>query len=351
MKTVNKNIRTLLVVSFLFLSPVIYADDDSIDCTIKQPYSGEVFKEFYKRTVETAGIFCKEFMLSRINRDDPDNTRIRSLLEKYADDSKDALDKKELSKAAEYNDQFKDLKSEFAKFDFKDISLPEFIVESKITSSEIQGYFQPPDNQRFTINQVNECDVIAQGKSCVEIFEEFQSAFNPYRSAYNNVFDTKNTELLANLTRQWDKFLEVSKSQTFLEVMLTTYLNRSHFKKNYLVGPPSYQVIAIHPQLVYSHFKDAPDGDSDKMGLAVEWIGVNAWDWKIPVGISYTSTYIDSAQFKNTGGGVMLHFYNHYGIGWSDHGNEDIFYVTIDLLKLFEDKKTQYERYLSNYYN
>ena len=46
----------------------------------------------------------------------------------------------------------------------------------------------------------------------------------------------------------------------------------------------------------------------------------------------------------------MLHFDNHYAIGWADHGDEDSVYVTLDLLKLFEEKKQQYQAYLDQYF-
>ena len=354
MKKLITLLRVKVVFGVLFLltvSPFSYAADESVDCTIQHPYDGEVFKDFYDKTEQTAGIFCQELMKAKINREDPDNTRARSLLEKYADDAKQALDKKGLSDSAAYGDQFKLLKSEFAKFDFKSISLPDFVVENEFGTNNTQGFFQPPGGKPFTINQSNTCEVIAPGKSCVDIFEEFKAAFGPYRSAYDNVYDQKNAELLTDLSRQWDRFLEASKSQTFLEVMATTFVNRSHFKKNFLVGPPKYQVIALHPELIYAHIKGGSDGASDNMGLAIEWFGVNAWDWKVPFGISFASTYIDSASIKNKGNGIMLHFYNHYSLGWSKHGSENVYYVTIDLFKMYEDKRSQYQSYLDNYYN
>ena len=85
-------------------------------------------------------------------------------------------------------------------------------------------------------------------------------------------------------------------------------------------------------------------------GLAVEWLGINFWDWKVPFGISYTTTYVDRAGFDDKGKGIMIHINNHYAIGWAEHGDEDTVYVTIDLLKLFERKQQQYQSYLKKYY-
>ena len=52
-----------------------------------------------------------------------------------------------------------------------------------------------------------------------------------------------------------------SRHQTFIEVALTSLVHRNHFKKNHLVGPPSYQVIALHPRLIYSHLSEAARAD------------------------------------------------------------------------------------------
>ena len=202
---------------------------------------------------------------------------------------------------------------------------------------------------RFAINEVASCASVSAAASCRDVFEDFANAFNPYRSAYNNVYD--NTEALDKLGSEWDRFLELSKSQTALEVLLTTQFQRGHFKQNYLVGPPSFQIIALHPHLVYSYMDDAPDGNNQELGLALEWFGINFWDWKVPLGISFTTTYLDRADFDDTGKGVMVHIDNHYAIGWSEHGDEDAVYVTIDLLKMFQQKKQQYQAYMNQYFD
>ena len=334
----------------------IAADDEkvSIDCAIKEPYQGQLFSGVYESAKNAAKEFCKEIMQSSIDRALVDNVYIGSVLLKYAVDSEKALNDLGMDVSANYTEQFTQLKTTFGNFDFEDIKAPEFKVGSSFTGGA-QGYFEPleKDTDRFAIKEVAHCASISHGKSCKAIFSEFGSAFNPYRSPYNNIYD--NTKKLAELGRHWNNFLEVSKSQTSLEVFLTTWANEKHFKQDYLVGPPGYQVIALHPQLIYDSMNNAPDGSNQELGLAVEWIGINFWKNKIggidlPLGISLASAYVDRADAQDVGHGFMLHIYNHYSIGWARHDDNNSVYVSIDLLKMVEDKKSIYDQYMKSYF-
>ena len=165
------------------------------------------------------------------------------------------------------------------------------------------------------------------------------------RTPYDTLLGAGNKSSLETLTSAWEEFLEVSKSQTFLEVFLTTRLQRSHFRKDHLVGPPPYQIIALHPQVIYENLDKAADGSQMELGLALELIGINFWNWKIPFGASITSVYVDRAGVRNTGIGVMFHIDNKYSIGWADHGGDNGIFVTMDLLKVFQKNKALYDEY------
>jgi len=316
----------------------------SIDCTV-DAYNGELFVGLYNKTKVTAKALCNEFLLFRGANNVANNVTLRLAFIEFAQEAKDSLDSKGMNESADYKKQFDNLKATFSDFTFDDIKLPEFKTQNPFGDADFKGYFEPGGGDRFVINQVQHCDSVSAGMSCVDIFKDFKNAFNPYRSVYNNIYD--NRQLLSELGSRWDKFLDVSKSQTFLEVYLTTAINASHFKKDHLVGPPDYQIIALHPQLIYDSMDKAPDGSKQELGLAVEWLGINFWDWKIPLGLSAASVYVDRAGVDDVGHGVMLHVYNHYAIGWADHGGDDSVYITIDLLKLFEEKKDKYDTYLS----
>jgi hypothetical protein len=336
-----------LLLASLFLPIICIADDEkSIDCTVA-PYEGKLFNDLYESSAKTAKTFCNELIRSRIERNTVDNAYVGSILKSFATEAEELLDKKGLNTAANYKDQFNALKKTLNNFDFNGMKMPELRIQPAIGGTSTGLFTQLDDDQektaRFTISEVEHCAAVADGYTCRKIFQDFSYAFNPYRSAYNNIYN--NTGLLEAMGKRWDEFLEVSKSQTALEVWLTTAAQSKHFKKNYLVGPPDYQVIALHPQVIYDSMDKAPDGNNQEFGLAIEWLGVNFWDLKVPLGISIASTYVDRPDTNDTGLGVMLHIFNRYAIGWSKHDGDDSVYVTIDLLKLFEDKKSQYDKY------
>jgi hypothetical protein len=333
----------------LWIQPgAISAEEKSIDCTVT-PYNGSLFADLYKSSEDTAQALCSEIMWWKSGQIRAGSANIRPILKDFAEKAQNTLDEKNVINAGDYKSQFDALRGTFEKFDIIKARVPEFIVKTAMISG-VEGYFEPLEDEqtgRFQIEEVELCKTISPDSSCRSIFEDFASAFNPYRSVYDRVYD--NTDRLAELGREWDTFLEVSKSQTFLEVWLTTWFNRKHFKRNKLVGPPEFQVIALHPQLVYDRMSKAPDGSNQELGLAVEWIGINFWDLKVPLGISLASIHVDRPVEKEAGHGAMLHFYNKYGIGWARHGDKDSFYITIDLLKMLERKKETYDRYFRSY--
>ena len=89
----------------------------------------------------------------------------------------------------------------------------------------------------------------------------------------------------------------------------------------------------------------ASDGEQMKEALAVEWLGVNYWNWKIPFGISAVSTYADRASVKDISHGLMFHVNNKYSFGLTRNGDDNGIFFTLDLLKLFEDKQSNFTKY------
>jgi hypothetical protein len=242
---------------------------------------------------------------------------------------------------------FKEMQTQLANATLTSGKWPKF-VETFSPEGYYEGYFASGSvANRFTFPpDHDDCRRVDENKNCKELFSDFKVAFNAYRKTYDQFANQKNQQLLVQINSDWKRFLAVSKSQTALEVWLTTMWHGGHFKKDHLVGPPKSQVIALHPQLVYEYAEEAADGDNTEFGMAVEWLGLNFWDWKMPLGVSITSVYTDRADFDDIGTGVTLHIDNKYIVGWSRHGSEDGFYFSLDLLKLFEDKKQKYQRYI-----
>lgn len=353
MKPRFADIYTTLVL-FLLWQPAFATEttnsDISIECSATK-YQGKLFSEVYISAQAAAKVLCNKALQAKVNGVDIDNHSIGEALKELATTSEKAMNKLNMSQSASYGEQFIQLNSTFEVFNFNHAKLAEFKAENSLGGTR-EGYFEPLENEpeRFEINETSQCGQISPGNSCAQVFADFGKAFNSYRAPYNNIYN--NTEQLATLGKNWDEFLLVSKSQTVLEVFLTTQFNSSHFKKDHLVGPPSYQVIALHPQLVYDTMSKAPDGSHSEMGLAVEWMGINCWDCQLPLGLSISSVYVDRPNVSDVGHGLMLHINNSYAVGWAKdwtkHNGVESFYVTIDLLKLFDEKKAKYDTYMKN---
>lgn len=339
----------LPLVAALCIAPVAHAQqNDAVSCAVDS-YDGTAFTAVYDAAMAMSNELCKAWIAEGGSDDAYVSLRLRQFLAT----SLEALNAKQLWQSGDYRPAFTDLQNAMGNISVNSLILPEFTVQrpSDLGGSRLpQGLFSPLDgsNARFDINEHAVCAAAMPGSNCTQVFEDFSEAFNPYRSVFVKRFD--NAAALAALSTGWDEFLDISKSQTALEVFLTTQANRRHFRANYLVGPPPFQIIALHPDLAYNHLDAAPDGSKGKFGLSVEWIGVNFWNAKVPVGVSLASVYADRAGVRDVGHGLQLHLYNRYAIGWADHDGENSFYFNVDLLKLFEDRKARYEAYLDRYF-
>jgi len=189
-----------------------------------------------------------------------------------------------------------------------------------------------------------------RNQSCLEVLKDLAVAINVYNDSYANFALQSTRTRLGELSGEWDAFLENGRSQTLLDLVATTLLERSHFKKDYLVGPPKRQWALLHPSLVIEHAEAAMPGDKDEMAVAIEWLGVNWWSdasplFDVPFGIALASVYSDRPGMKSVGHGVMLHLDNRYSIGWATRSGDSSYYLTVDLLKFIEDKEQQFNRY------
>ena len=193
---------------------------------------------------------------------------------------------------------------------------------------------------------------LQQNESCLDVTRDLAVAINVYNDSYASFALQSTRTQLGRLSAAWDDYLNNSRSQTILDLATTTFFERSHFKKDYLVGPPKRQWALLHPSLVIEHANEAMEGKKDEFGVAIEWIGVNWWSdsspfFGIPFGISLASIYSDRPGIESIGHGAMLHFDNRYSVGWASRSGDSSFYLTLDLLKFVEDKKKQFDRYKS----
>jgi len=158
------------------------------------------------------------------------------------------------------------------------------------------------------------------------------------------------------LDSQWQRFLTESRSQTWLDVGVSAWSYQVRYADEYqtrLNAPPKYQLFALHPSLIVENVSAALDGDQVQESLALELIGINWWDKtaacdlgvKFACGASLIATYTDRAGVKDKGWGLMFHIDNAYSFGFTRHGSDNGVFITVDLLKLFEQKERQFSRW------
>lgn len=255
-----------------------------------------------------------------------------------------------------------DIMNEQLKYFEETLSTGELYPKSMPILNVIKGATGPRDKEfysYFTGNTDNQIK-IAKGDNekclspntfevpCSSVLKDLNDAIYPYQHNANayTAFDTR--VKLTALAKDWDSYFETARAQTFADITITTWFEKRHFKKDYLVGPPERQWFILHPNIALEFVDGAPDGEKFKAALYIEWIAVNWWKDSfigIPFGVSLSSIYSDRPDVEGIGHGVTLNFDNKYVIGYSNHDGEHGFYVSLDVLKLFENKKKQANRY------
>ena len=215
-------------------------------------------------------------------------------------------------------------------------------IEMGLATYQVIGALQECDSKA---NELNE------GGNCNEAIKEFVAIYNDGQAFYSLYQTIKTLGQIETVETQWDDFLEHSKSQTIWELAFNGWLYKDSESAGFK-RPPSGQWILLHPGLVIESVSDAADGDEMQESLALDVIGYNNWtqeEWYIPSGISYTVLYSDRSEIKDWGNAVSLHFKSKYVLGFSNHSGDEGWYVSIDLLELFKEKKQHLEAYAANF--
>jgi hypothetical protein len=203
---------------------------------------------------------------------------------------------------------------------------------------------------RIAVKQDNGACRSRFNADCDAVLDDFANAINYYKYSYTSLTAAESVAKLDRMSEQWDAFLDSGRSQTLLDLSLTTALERRQFRQGFLVGPPKRQWTLLHPDLAYEHIRQAPAGQRDELTLVIEWFGVNWWSSdsplaEIPFGISLVSAYADRPDMSSAGHGVVFHFDNKYSVGWTRRRGSDGFFVSIDLLRLIDNKRERLNRY------
>lgn len=235
-------------------------------------------------------------------------------------------------------------------FEASDVDLLLNMVPLQLLNQEVKNNSIVP--QASLLNACNSrANSIKAGSSCNDVLKEFQLLYGEAQSFYSLYTAIKTKYQLKAVMKQWDDYLDSSRSQTPLELLVNGYFYKkkeaSHFQP-----PPSGQFILLHPALVIEDVNSAADGENTKQSLIIDVIGYDWWvqdSWYLPSGFSYSRIYSDRAGVKDWGDGISLHFRSQFTLGYSKHKDEEGVYISVDLLKLFEDKKKVFEEYKQSF--
>lgn len=269
---------------------------------------------------------------------------------KYADDEDQSNELLSIYPLLKNIDQFAAL-AELG-LDTSKVGLPTFNY-SQSNQPRVKNYgFTLPGNEVSPQINPNSKSCTIQGKpTCTQLLKDLKVAIAPYKRTFAAAVASLVKSDLIQLSKHWDRMLDEGRSQTWLDLLVTSSLEHDAIKKNYFVKPPEIQWFLMHPSVVLENLKGASDGENDKIAVAIEWFGMNFWDKHrspigYPIGASLASVYTDRPEVNDVGHGLMFHIGNSYSIGWAYHGgNDNSVYVSMDLMKLFEDKKAQYSKW------
>jgi len=205
---------------------------------------------------------------------------------------------------------------------------------------------------RIEDSLLKECNSSAKQKSvdmdCESALKEFEVIYNFAQGTYSQPLAFELSKRLSFLEKRWENFYQKSKSQTLWEMAINGSFFQKDNREHEFAEPPSWQLIVMHPTVVVESVSGAIDGDQLKEAVMIEAIGADWWQqdkWFLPSGGSFIAIYSDRADVDDWGYGFALNFDSKFTLGASDHGGDLGVFVTIDLLKLIQNKASIIDSY------
>lgn len=185
------------------------------------------------------------------------------------------------------------------------------------------------------------------GGTCTSLLKEIAASFNIYNHYITQYKANLIDKTLKKAISDWDAYSKNAPSLGLVSIWATTAANRAHFyEKEVWPGPPPFQVRALELSVVYDHMPTAADGNQSNAGVAVEWLGFN--DWKnetLPWGVGIASVYVDRAEQKKLGLGLIFHIKNEYSFGIVKRGDEKSFFINFNLSEWLGEQNTKLGHY------
>lgn len=210
-------------------------------------------------------------------------------------------------------------------------------------------------DQFFTVADTEACAALAGSSGgaadrCEAVVQEYVDLYAYAQKTFAAFSEYAFARNIRTLRGEWDAYFESARGMTTLELALNSYLHRKDETTKF-AGPPRRQWVLLHPEIVIEQVRGAADGEETDEALALELVGLNYWDqrgapWYRPSGGSVTLLYSDKASTDDLGIGFQLYFRSAYSIGYSNRGGEDGVFVSVDLLKLFRDRRNELSAFL-----
>jgi len=184
--------------------------------------------------------------------------------------------------------------------------------------------------------------------SCKIALREFRDIYNFAQATLAQPIAFALSQRLTRLEQHWNDYYDESKSQTLWEMSLNKRIFQNATEGFGYAEPPEWQLVVMHPSMVIENVSDAVDGQQTKESIMIEALGADWWQqdkWYLPSGGSLVATYSDRAGVDDWGYGVSLNFDSKFTLGVADHGGELGTFVTVDLLKLLQDKSETIKSY------
>ncbi len=185
-------------------------------------------------------------------------------------------------------------------------------------------------------------------KDCRGYIETYFKAYNKLQQILQNLDAVRVTKYLDITENDWENYYKKGRSQTVVERLVNGYFWRKDKKPGMFLSPPDTQYILFHPSIVIENVPDALDGSETEEGIMLEVAGINRWrrdKWYQLSGGSVVTVYSDRNTVDDWGYGLSLHFGNKFTLGAVDRDGDIGYFISLDVLELFKDKKTYLDSY------
>lgn len=210
------------------------------------------------------------------------------------------------------------------------------------------SYFENGLRNVHILSSLQDCNV-----DCMPVLVRYVRYINQMFSPTDQTILLSTKKELDVLSHSWETYFKDAREQTFIDIAVNSFFYEWELGNKIdliLNGPPKTQWFALHPTIIIESVPDALDGQQTSEAVAFEVMGFNRWQGEngcfgVPCGASVFISYNDRTDVNDKGWGLMFHVGNKYSLGAVKYGEDTGFFITVDLLKLFSDKKSSYEQW------